>query len=169
MDKQQIGVKLVMDHLDFDFGKPLKMDSFEGRLILQKAIYLIQEAGVDLGYYFSWYLRGPYCSALASDGFAIQHEIESGVDDSQSWKLGPDSCSKLNSVRALVQPLPKSEEDKARQLELLASVKFLIDRKNISKDDIDELTSTLKKYGKRFERSEVKKAVGDLKQHGFVK
>ena len=55
VDQQQIGLKLTWDAL----GLPDQLDSFAARLSLQKAIYLVQEAGVQLGYSFHWYLRGP--------------------------------------------------------------------------------------------------------------
>lgn len=67
MERRQIGLKLVMDKLDL----PVTVDSFDDRLILQKAIYLAEASGVRLGYYYRWYLRGPYCPAVAEDGFAV--------------------------------------------------------------------------------------------------
>lgn len=44
------------------------MDDFDDRLKLQKLIYILQSFGVYLGYDFSYYLRGPYCSNLAQTG-----------------------------------------------------------------------------------------------------
>ena len=63
MDRQQIGVKLTIDGLKL----PFKVDSFEDRLIMQKAVYLAQAGGVNLGYYYHWYLYGPYSPSLHSD------------------------------------------------------------------------------------------------------
>jgi len=56
MDRQQIGVKLTIDGLNL----PFKIDGFQDRLIMQKSVYLAQAAGVHLGYYYHWYLYGPY-------------------------------------------------------------------------------------------------------------
>lgn len=58
MDKQQMSLKLAMDSLDLN----VKMKTFHDRLILQKAVYLTQVAGVHLGYHYRWYIKGPYCS-----------------------------------------------------------------------------------------------------------
>jgi uncharacterized protein YwgA len=55
MDRQQIGLKLTLDALSL----PARLDTFADRLVVQKAIYLAQVAGVQLGYHFHWYLRGP--------------------------------------------------------------------------------------------------------------
>jgi uncharacterized protein YwgA len=45
--------------------------SFNDRLIFQKTIYLLQAFGLYLGYYFSWYIHGPYSTTLTRDGFAL--------------------------------------------------------------------------------------------------
>lgn len=48
---------------DFD------MTIFNNRLKLQKFIYLMKISDLDLGYNFRLYLRGPYATLLAKDGF----------------------------------------------------------------------------------------------------
>ncbi len=48
------------------------MGSLDDRVRLQKFVYLLQAHGVYLGYDFSWYTRGPYCSGLAKDGFILE-------------------------------------------------------------------------------------------------
>jgi len=45
--------------------------SFNDRLIFQKTIYLLQAFGLYLGYYFSWYIHGPYYTSFNIDGFAL--------------------------------------------------------------------------------------------------
>ena len=47
------------------------MSTFEGRLVLQKTIYLLQSHGLYLGYKFSWYAHGPYCPELTREGFDL--------------------------------------------------------------------------------------------------
>ena len=48
MDRQQIGVKLAVDGLGLKF----KIDTFMDRLIMQKAVYMAQAKGVNLGYFY---------------------------------------------------------------------------------------------------------------------
>ncbi len=44
------------------------LGEFKGRLAAQKLIYLAEKLfGIDLGYNFMWYSRGPYSRALAKD------------------------------------------------------------------------------------------------------
>ncbi len=78
MDKQVVDLGFILKQFpQFKFS----MDSFTDRLRLQKFIYLIQTFDVYLGYDFSWYLRGPYCSTLASCGSALKGVYEKIPDD----------------------------------------------------------------------------------------
>jgi len=118
MDRQQIGVKLAVDGL----GLPFKIDGFMDRLIMQKAVYLAQAAGVNLGYFYQWYLYGPYSPSLTRDEFAIAMDISADMDDSRGWKLDDVSLQRLEGIRAIFS---EPDRDKlARNLELLASVHF---------------------------------------------
>lgn len=59
------------------------MDGFDDRLRLQKIVYMLQAFGVNFGYGFSWYFRGPYCTSLARAGFELEQiygMIPDGVD-----------------------------------------------------------------------------------------
>ena len=56
MDATHIVLKLVVKEL----GEQGDIQTLEDRKIFQKAVYLGQLSGLDLGYRYSWYLRGPY-------------------------------------------------------------------------------------------------------------
>ena len=161
MDRQQIGVKLAFDGLALDF----KIEGFNDRLILQKAIYLAQAAGVKLGYYFHWYLRGPYCPALTRDAYGIRRELDEDMDDSQSWELDAPSSERLQKLCEL---FPPDRSQMARELELLASVHFLIDRQQVLSREPAALVDTLRRYGKDFTQDEVAAALRGLIQHGML-
>lgn len=75
INDEVINLGLVLKKLD-----NFSMSTFNGRLTLQKTIYLMQSFGVYLGHNFSWYIRGPYSSHLASVGFAL-HEIYHKIPD----------------------------------------------------------------------------------------
>ncbi len=47
------------------------MKIFDDRLKVQKIIYLLQQTGINLGYSYSFYIYGPYCTGLARDAFQI--------------------------------------------------------------------------------------------------
>ena len=162
MDRQQIGLKLTIDEL----GLLFQIDSFKDRLILQKAVYLAQAAGVNLGYYHHWYLYGPYCPALTRDEYAIDNERSHGMDDSQSWKLDNESIAILQKLKGIFTDLER--KDLSRKLELLASVHFLVHRKQVARDRIEEIVDTLKRFQKDFNANEVQEALGELTKYGLL-
>ncbi len=162
MNKQQIALKLILDKLGFG----INLESFEQRLILQKACYLVQAANVNLGYHFSWYLHGPYCSPLAKDAFAVSDELDSEGDESEGWELDEPTIRGIKKVQSLLADC--EVPNTAKKLELLASVHFLVTRKRISSADTSTLTSTLERAGKKFAWSEVASATEGLAKHGFI-
>jgi uncharacterized protein YwgA len=161
MDRQQIGVKLAIDGLNL----PFKIDGFQDRLIMQKSVYLAQAAGVNLGYYYHWYLYGPYSPSLTRDEYAIAMDISADMDESEGWKLDNISSQRLERIRGI---FAEPERDKlAKKLELLASVHFLIDRKQVSRVDTKRITTTLERFNKDFSEEDVKRALGELKTYGL--
>ena len=162
MDRQQIGVKLTIDGLNL----PFKIDGFQSRLIMQKSVYLAQAAGVNLGYYYHWYLYGPYSPSLTRDEYSIAMDISADMDESEGWKLDNISSQRLERIRGIFAGL---KGDKlAKKLELLASVHFLIDRKQVSRVDTKRITTTLERFNKNFSEEEVKKALGELISYGLL-
>jgi len=123
MEGSLTALKLVLDRL----GISDDISTVADRKRVQKAIYLTQSiAGIDLGYRFSWYLRGPYSSPLASDYYALAEAIAagggSGVDD---LSPKPSVSTRLDRLRPNLDvpddvPLPQSD-----WLELLASIDYL--------------------------------------------
>ena len=162
MNKQQIALKLVLDELKLT----VSVKSFEERLVLQKGSYLAQAAGVNLGYYFSWYLHGPYCSSLAKDAFAMSDELDARSDELDDWQLDQGTISTLARVLALINGC--NVQDPTKRLELLASVHFLVARKGFSASDISTLTHALQGFGKDFGEREVASALEGLAKYGFI-
>ncbi len=159
MDRQQIGLMLTLDAL----GRKMSLDEFDGRLALQKTIYLVQAAGVHLGYTYGWYLRGPYSRDLTRDAFAIRAELIRGGDDWKEWKLDPASLARLDSLRKMFEAI--LDKDQPRQLELLASVHFLLNTRQGRADDVRGLHQILMSNGKPFTEPEVDEAIKELKRH----
>jgi len=162
MDRQQIGVKLAIDGLKL----PFKIDIFEDRLILQKAVYLAQAAGVNLGYYYHWYLHGPYSPSLTRDEYAIYSDISVGLNESKGWKLDDSSSRRLKEIRNI---FTESKRDKlAKKLELLASAHFLINTRQVSGNSAEQITATLRRFDKPFSEKEVQNALEELIGYGLL-
>lgn len=162
MDRQQIALKLSVEGLGLQF----KIDTFERRLILQKAVYLVQEIGVHLGYYYQWYLYGPYCPSLTRDEYSIVCELEQGFDESEGWVLDENSQKRLERLKKLI--IESEGKDKSRKLELLASVHFLLKRRQVPDNSATDITATLKRFGKNFTEQEVEDAMRELKEYGLL-
>ena len=94
------------------------MDTFEGRLILQKTVYLMQAFGLPLGYRFSWYLYGPYSPDLTKDGYEIK-DIYKTIP-----KLKFVKQDRQKRFDDFIKILGDNKND-AYFLELLASIHFL--------------------------------------------
>lgn len=112
---------LVLDHL----GVPIDLGTFSKRFNVQKKIYLVQIAGVDLGYRFSWYLHGPYSTRVTEDAFALKDEIAEGLADHESFQLLDEVTNALDRAKELWKTPSDviiSDDD---WLELLASLHYL--------------------------------------------
>jgi uncharacterized protein YwgA len=157
MDRKQIGLKLVMTALDL----PDTVESFDNRLIIQKAVYLAQAAGINLGYFYHWYLHGPYCPALTRDVYAIVSEGQSEVS---RWCLDQQSIDKLKRLRTIIP----AGESKAKQLELMASVHFLIHHKQTTSSKPSEIVTVLKRFNKEFSEPQVQQAMDKLTSHELI-
>lgn len=161
MDRQQIALRLSLREL----GIELDMGSFDRRLIVQKAAYLAQAAGVGLGYYFRWYLRGPYSPDLTSDAFGIQDALKAERDESDAWVLDEQSRTRLKKLQPLLSP--QGNQGRANHLERLASIHFLVSRNQVRGDDSEGLQAILKSNGKDYNLSEVNQALDQLRRHGL--
>ncbi len=162
MDRQQIGLKLTLDAL----GLPLRLDSFDDRMALQKTIYLCQQAGVHLGYRYNWYLRGPYSPDLTRDAFELKAEQGSGFDDTTGWNLDGPSIHRLKKINPLLESHPESQ--RPRWLELLASVLFLKRSYDGRSKDAAGLRVILERNEKYFSEDEIRHAMKELVRHDLL-
>ena len=60
-------VKLLKEEGVFEFDP----EDFDSRLRLQKYVFIARKFGLDLGYNFSLYMRGPYSPDLADDYYNL--------------------------------------------------------------------------------------------------
>lgn len=154
VNDEVIGLGLVLRNLDnFD------MSTFNGRLTLQKTIYLMQAFGIYLGHNFSWYLRGPYSSHLASVGFVLQdvyHKIPTAGHFEKGTQQKFDSFIEFMDDK-------KTDPDR---LEILASIHFL--RKIYPKMTKGEIIEKVKNKQKYFTKKQCKEAWQELKERSII-
>lgn len=153
VDGETLALGLVLKNLDnFD------MSTFNGRLILQKTVYLMQAFGVYMGHNFSWYIRGPYSAHLTSVGFKLKEvykDIPSGRFEKTAQKR----------FDGFLEFMADKKQD-ADRLEILASIHFL--RKihpTMSRADIIEKVKNKQGY---FTKRQCSDAWNELKGRGMV-
>src|SRR5262245_4220988 len=101
MESTKIALKLLLDSI----GVPADVGKLEGRKLIQKAVYLGQRAGVDLGYRFGWYLMGPYSPDLARDYYVLDTELRTGSKDYENHTLSNRAREAVGIIKpALVPP-----------------------------------------------------------------
>lgn len=135
------------------------MTTLDGRLLLQKTVYLLQACGLYLGYHFSWYLYGPYSTELASDGFTLT-QLYSSVPKGTFKKK--DSEEKFATFMAHIGSSTKD----AHWLELLASIHFLTEL--YPQKERTEIIAIVQKKQHYFSLAECKKAWDYLKEWRLI-
>lgn len=122
MDSRLILLKLILDKLHI----PASINTIDDRKRVQKAVYLGQRTGVDLGYRFGWYLRGPYSSDLARDYYALDEAIRDGETDHVGRQLIAQAAAKIATIADLMSPPQGVALEQEDWLELVASLDYLI-------------------------------------------
>ena len=131
MNRQPVDLGFVLRQFPrFDFS----MGTFDHRLRVQKFVYLLQSFDVYLGYDYSWYLRGPYCSTLAAAGFAL---AEFYGDIPAGSRMSFSSSAVHGRFEEFGEFIGGYEGD-TDFLEMAASFHFLERGSNLSRDGIFE-------------------------------
>lgn len=146
-----------MDSIKYNFS----MNEFDDRLKLQKLIYMIQSSGVYLGYDFSYYLRGPYCSKLTQIGFELT-EVYDEVEIKND-RLFRDNKIEHNFTQAIkhIQNLENMDN-----WEIASSLHLLHHSENM--DQNDAVDKVVHKEGVNFTKSQCDKIWNKLKKWKLV-
>jgi len=122
MNKGRILLKLVLEKIGFTDLE--EISNFTTRKILQKNIYLLQLTGLDLGYRYNWYLKGPYCPALADATFTLREEIKYD-NEFNEYELNSKTIRKLDKLDEITALPDAVQAEESEWLELLASLHYL--------------------------------------------
>lgn len=112
-----------------------KMDGFDDRLRLQKIVYMLQAFGVNLGYGFSWYFRGPYCTSLARAGFELEQVYGMIPDGAEVRPVDPRVRDGLKRCIKFLKGAMGGPHDLNR-LEIAASIHLLVRTTSLTKQGI---------------------------------
>ncbi len=129
MNPKLLALKLFLDELGVDRC----IDTPDDRKRVQKAVFLGQIAGVDLGYRFGWYKRGPYSAELTRDYYAygdLAAAREGNTEGKVLRKVLRDRLAAIRPLLSVPQDVRLEQED---WLELVASYHFLLAVSRLSK------------------------------------
>ena len=158
MNRQPIDLGFILRQFPrFEFS----MDGFDQRLRVQKFVYLLQAFDVYLGYEYSWYLRGPYCSTLAAAGFALAGFYGDIPEGSRMRFVSSVANERFERFKEFVG----GREADTDFLEMAASLHFLEAGGGLSRDQIfQEVLS--KRPG--FSASECRRVQSRLEDWGVI-
>ena len=149
------------------FGEPIDMRTFENRLLLQKRVYFVEEFGVPFGYTFGWYIRGPYSSDLARDGFEIESLskiVNQKWDEMSKLIPQPNEADEdaLEKTREFFSSIREVNIGESRFLEIASSLHYL--KNNWSYDNYRVASRRLQEIKPRFSSEEIREAQNILQE-----
>jgi uncharacterized protein YwgA len=122
-----------------ELGVPPRIKTLNDRIRVQKAIYLAQAAGADLGYDYNWYVHGPYSPELANDYYKLSEAIFMkqipGTDPEVHMdgpKLKDSYTATLKSLAPIIAPPENFDRPQEDWLELVSSLHFLQKKKSMA-------------------------------------
>ena len=122
METRLTVLQLVMNGMGLESG----IDTIDERVTFQKAVYLAQAGGVQLGYRYNWYRMGPYSPDLTRDYYALHETSDDEPTVENGMSLRPQVIKTLQTLSSILSPPPDFPHNQAGWLELLASVHYLM-------------------------------------------
>lgn len=139
----------------------VEKDTFDERLLSQKKIFLLENLGVEIGYSYNWYIRGPYSPDLTSYIFANLDMLRE--QDLSKYSLSENVKEKIEIVNGLANKKPDSL-DTSSWYELLASIFYI---RKMWKKNKDDAFPTLIKYKPKYTKDQFDAAVSLLENSGY--
>lgn len=139
----------------------VEKDTFDERLLSQKKIFLLESLGIEIGYSYNWYIRGPYSPDLTSYIFANLDMLRE--QDLSKYSLSENVQEKIKVVNGFAEKKPDSLNIPA-WYELLASIFYI---RKMWKKDKDDTFQTLIKYKPKYTKDQFDLAILLLKDSGY--
>ncbi len=140
----------------------IKNNTFENRSIAQKKVYLLQELGTTLHYFFGWQLHGPFSSAFG-DFLADSLDF---ADIDESMRLTKKTTANIDKVNSLDEKKPCGT---MAWYEMLASILFIFRNADSWAAHTDsEVFKALKKQKPRVDKKVFVAALDALRENGFL-
>ncbi len=136
-----------------------RMETFSERKKVQKAVYLLDKTfGLNFFYSYNWYLYVPYSPEVAQIIFGVLEDKKNTPVNTNI--LQEEEIKKIKRMKEFLG----SDIHSTDQLELLASVQFLIDCAGKSPTKENEIIDFLKQKKPYFSTDEVRRAIKRLEK-----
>jgi len=135
-----------------EVGFKPNVDSFQDKLVMQKAVCLMELLGFDTGYGFSLYVRGPYSPNFTSDLYENKESVRELRTTERLTSEEKELISKIHEISNHFNPT---------MLEIMATYAFLV--KKLNRDYKSALIDlkTLKSY---YSEADIAVGVSRMKQ-----
>lgn len=163
--KEGVWLKLFLDQAKCNLAELMR--TYDGRLIVQKKVYLLQKMGYDMGFLYRWYIHGPYCSEVADVGLEVsRHENEyANLDERLVDAVSEDVAEKFE---ALDIAIPK-EMSSLDWYELLASLDYVATIFVKEEVEDDRLVDEFLKRKSWYSKEEALHGLTFLKEQGLFR
>lgn len=131
------------------------ISTLNDRIIVQKKIFLTQKLGVNLGYYFSWYIHGPYCPQLTEDVYEC---VPIGEKYFEKYSIIDEAKVVVEQVNQIAQLAKEAGMMEPQWLELVTSLVFWHEGTTE-----EAAIKNVKAYKPQFTDSDIHKAIQLLK------
>lgn len=160
MDLKQVALKVVLDQI----GEDDNISSVNDRLRIQKAMYLAQVAGINLGYHYSWYVKGPYSTGLTQDYYKLSEALRAGDSAHTQRTLNPTLAGYVPRVKTILTVPADVTIPRHNWYEALASLHFLLSSSGYTLDKAKDYVGQVKPHL----IGHLEKAVTHLRAHGLI-
>ena len=159
MDKKLVSIIKKIQSTD---GAPCKKK-------VQKIVYLIEEAGEDLGYEYSIHFYGPYSADL---DYAIQNlynheELDIDITQYGHYISVNDSKTTIELSELVNRMIDTFSKEDPSDLELITTTRYVQDRIN-STNNSDIIEGVKKIKGSKYDDVQIIEAIKKLNDAGFV-
>lgn len=126
-----------------ELGEQSTIEGIDERMRLQKAVYVGQLFEVDLGYRFSWYVRGPYSTGLTQDYYKL---AEMGAAAKSEKTLKPAILERLARAKRFLEKPEDVNLSIPHWYELLASLHYLYKVSGLGSEKVRETIAKSKSH-----------------------
>lgn len=113
-----MGINLLNSLYEKIYGEEFNPTTFNSRMEMQKAIYLIQEAGFAVGEYdFLWYKHGPHSQNLQNDILRLSNVNKENVIFTE------EATAVLNDLNSMLNQ--ENSYGRSKWVECIASILYL--------------------------------------------